>query len=163
MLANFELPKFNQISTLIGHLVRMLAILLVAWISTSIIRRWFPHMRARIVSHMVAQRGGSDVELEKRAATISGILRKTLAVLIWIVAVIMALKEAGFDIASDSCGRRHCRFGCGLWRAESCARHYFRHVYAAGESDSRERRGDSQRHGRTGGSHQHAHDGAARD
>ena len=99
MLANFELPKFEQISTLISHLARMVAILLIAWISTSIIHKWFPHLRERIVRHMIAQRGGTDVELEKRATTISGIIRKTLAVLIWIVAIIMALKEAGFDIA----------------------------------------------------------------
>lgn len=47
---------------------------------------------------MVGQRGGADIELEKRAATLGSILRKTLAVIIWITAVVMALKEAGFDI-----------------------------------------------------------------
>ncbi|MBI1895228.1 MAG: mechanosensitive ion channel family protein [Acidobacteria bacterium] len=40
-----------------------------------------------------------DIELEKRAATLGGILRKTAAVAIWAVASVMALKEAGFDIA----------------------------------------------------------------
>ncbi len=99
MLANFEIPKVAQVYTWAGHLIRIVAILVVAWISVSIIRRWLPHLRERIVKHMVDQRGGTDVELEKRAATIGGIIRKTLAVLIWIMAIIMALKEAGFDIA----------------------------------------------------------------
>jgi small conductance mechanosensitive channel len=47
---------------------------------------------------MTHHRGGADIELEKRAATLSGIFRTTLAVLIWLIAIVMALKEAGFDI-----------------------------------------------------------------
>jgi small-conductance mechanosensitive channel len=98
LLPNISLPDTGQILSLAGHLFRIVFILLVAWITTRLIHHWFPRMRKRIVAHMVAQRGGEDVELEKRAATISGIIRKTLAVAIWILAVIMALKEAGFDI-----------------------------------------------------------------
>jgi len=81
-----------------GHLIRIAVILLGAWIATRIIHRWLPRLHARIVSHMLAERGASDAELEKRASTLGGIIRKTLAVLIWIVAGVMALKEAGFDI-----------------------------------------------------------------
>jgi small conductance mechanosensitive channel len=81
-----------------GHVVRILFILLMAWIITRIIHRWFPKLRAHIVRQMVAQRGGEDMELEKRANTIGSIIRKTMAVVVWILAIIMALKEAGFDI-----------------------------------------------------------------
>jgi small conductance mechanosensitive channel len=104
LLANFEIPKVAQVYTWAGHLIRIVAILVVAWISVSIIRRWLPHLRQRIVKHMVDQRGGTDVELEKRAATIGGIIRKTLAVVIWIVAVIMALILAGAGIVGLAVG-----------------------------------------------------------
>jgi moderate conductance mechanosensitive channel len=99
VLPKFELPNFEQIYTIAGHLIRIVAILLVAWISTAIIHKWLPHLRAQIVKHMIAQRGTDSIELEKRAATLGGIIRKTLAVIIWILAIIMSLKEAGFDIA----------------------------------------------------------------
>lgn len=95
---NFQLPDGDQLYLFAGHLVRILVILLGAWISTGIIHKWFPRLRKRIVSHMVNERGGEDGELEKRAATLGGIIRKTLAVLIWILAGVMAIKEAGFDI-----------------------------------------------------------------
>jgi small-conductance mechanosensitive channel len=81
-----------------GHLIRILVILLAAWIATAIIHRWLPRLHSRIVSQMLGQRGAGDAELEKRASTLGGIIRKTLAVMVWILAGIMALKEAGFDI-----------------------------------------------------------------
>lgn len=98
MLPNIHLPLTGQLYTVAAHAVRIIVILLVAWVISGFIHKWFPHLRSRIVGHMIGQRGGADVELEKRAATVSGIIRKTLVVLIWIVAVIMSLKEAGFDI-----------------------------------------------------------------
>ena len=98
MLPHFALPTTAEIYAFTGHLVRIVVILLAAWIVTTLIHKWFPHLRERIVKHMVQQRGGSDIELEKRAATLSSIIRTALAITIWILAIIMALKEAGFDI-----------------------------------------------------------------
>jgi moderate conductance mechanosensitive channel len=98
MLHNLQLPTLAELYPFIEHLIRIVAILVVAWIASAMVNRWFPHLRARIVAQMVAQRGGEDVELEKRAATLGGILRKTVVVILWLVALIMALKEAGFDI-----------------------------------------------------------------
>lgn len=98
MNLHFAIPNTAEIYAWTGHFVRIIFILLVAWIVTRIIRRWFPHLHRHVVSHMLKQRGGEDVELEKRATTISGIIRKTLSVAVWILAIIMALKEAGFDI-----------------------------------------------------------------
>jgi moderate conductance mechanosensitive channel len=98
VLPNIEIPKFGQIYTFAGHLIRIVAILIVAWVSTRLVHKWFPHLRARIVYHMTEQRGGEDVELQKRAATLGGIIRKSFAVIVWIVATIMSLKEAGFDV-----------------------------------------------------------------
>ena len=39
-----------------------------------------------------------DLELEKRAATLGGIFRKTVVVVIWVVVFMMALEEAGFNV-----------------------------------------------------------------
>lgn len=97
-LPNFTIPTSGQIYGWAGHLIRIVAIVVIAWITTRLIHRWFPHLRMRMVRHMVGQRGGADVELEKRAATLGSIIRRTLAVIVWIVGVIMALKEAGFDV-----------------------------------------------------------------
>jgi small-conductance mechanosensitive channel len=87
---------FDTIYPLIVHAIRMFAILGVAYILTRIVARTVPSVRKYIVSRMT--RTGSNVELEKRAATLGGIFRKTLGAVIWIIAVIMLLKEAGFDI-----------------------------------------------------------------
>ena len=87
---------FDTIYPLIVHALRMLAILGVAYILTRIVSRAVPSVRMHIVNRMT--RTGLNVELEKRAATLGGIFRKTLGIVIWIIAVIMLLKEAGFDI-----------------------------------------------------------------
>jgi small-conductance mechanosensitive channel len=78
------------------HLLRLLVILAVAYIAIKIIESTVPRIRSRIVTQMT--RAGSNIELEKRAATLGGIFRKTVAIVIWIVALIMGLKEVGFDI-----------------------------------------------------------------
>jgi moderate conductance mechanosensitive channel len=95
---HFALPSTAQLYVFAEHIVRIFFILLVAWIITRILNRWFPTLRAHIVKQMLAQRGGEDGELEKRANTIGGIIRKTIATVVWILAAMMALKEAGFNI-----------------------------------------------------------------
>jgi len=57
-------------------------------------------LRARIVRVMTRRTpGASAMELEKRGATIGGIIRRTVKTAIWIVAGVMALNEFDFDIA----------------------------------------------------------------
>ncbi|HWA93059.1 MAG TPA: mechanosensitive ion channel family protein [Terracidiphilus sp.] len=98
LLPSFELPKTEQLYAAAGHAIRIIVILASSWIVTSLLHKWFPRLRMQIVRHMAGQREGVDVELEKRAATLGGIIRKTIAAIIWVVAIIMSLKEAGFDI-----------------------------------------------------------------
>ncbi len=78
--------------------LRIFAILLVALIATKIVSRFIRALRSQIVETMKRRAEGTTLELEKRAATIGGILRKTIGALVWAVAVVMALKEVGFDI-----------------------------------------------------------------
>jgi small-conductance mechanosensitive channel len=100
------LAQIHQIPTwlsfnhpVFAHVVRIAVILVSAYVLNRIIKGLLPRMREQIARRMEALRGGFDGELEKRAATLSAITRKTLGVVIWIVAVIMVLREAGFDIA----------------------------------------------------------------
>ena len=79
------------------HLVRIVAILLGAFIAGKIFNKSIPKIKEQIVENM-KRHGRADIEMEKRAATLSGLFRKTVVVVIWIVAIIMALKEAGFDV-----------------------------------------------------------------
>lgn len=99
VLPSFAIPSSQQVYGAVGHVIRILVILLISWIVTGLIQKYFPRLRTSIVQRMSRHRdGAADVEMEKRAATLSGIFRTTLAVLIWMTAIIMALKEAGFDI-----------------------------------------------------------------
>ncbi len=79
---------------------RALTIFIVALIVVKIVNRSIRLLRRNIVTVMARHEARvSAIELEKRAATIGGILRKTIAIAIWAVAGIMILKEFNFDIA----------------------------------------------------------------
>ncbi len=80
-------------------LARILIILAAAFAASRIAARLVKKTRERIVVMMESHAGGSSLELEKRAATIGGILRKTLGVVIWAIAVAMVLREVEFDVA----------------------------------------------------------------
>ena len=86
-----------ELHPVLFHAIRIAVILGVAYIATRLIVRSVPRIRRGIVRRMT--RNGSNVELEKRAATIGGVFRKSVSAVIWIIAVIMALREGGFDIA----------------------------------------------------------------
>ncbi|HUZ45387.1 MAG TPA: mechanosensitive ion channel family protein [Terriglobia bacterium] len=99
-MLQISIPSGFSVSHLYGlvdHLVRIIAILIGAFIAAKIFHKSIPKIREQIVENM-KRRGRADIELEKRAATLSGLFRKTVVVVIWIVAIIMALKEAGFDV-----------------------------------------------------------------
>lgn len=95
---NFQLPSVSDLYAWAGNAIHIIVVLFVAWVVTRVIRKWFPHLHKRVLAQMLQQRGGADVELEKRAATISGILSKTMLVGIWILACVMAIEQAGFDV-----------------------------------------------------------------
>ncbi len=78
--------------------IKILVVLLLAWIVSSIVNRLIPRVREHLVTTMQRHRG-DDIEMAKRAVTISTLFRRTLSGLIWVVALITALQQAGFDIA----------------------------------------------------------------
>jgi small-conductance mechanosensitive channel len=78
---------------------RVAAILLGAFITTVILNRVIRGIWLYFVRAMQDRDGRRDGELEKQATTIAGILRKTASVVIYAFALVMALRELGFDVA----------------------------------------------------------------
>jgi moderate conductance mechanosensitive channel len=90
-----SLPAFAPV--IVDHSIRIVAILVAAYIAAKILNKSVPTVRTHIIETM-KRHGKADFELEKRAATLSGIFRKTIVISIWVLALVMALKESGFDI-----------------------------------------------------------------
>ncbi len=81
------------------HALRMLIVLFAAWIVVKILRRWVPKMTHSMLRRMTRRSEQKESELAKRAETLTGIIRATLVVVTWTIALVMMLREAGFDIA----------------------------------------------------------------
>ncbi|HKT13420.1 MAG TPA: mechanosensitive ion channel family protein [Terriglobia bacterium] len=93
-----SLASLPQIAPMIiDHAIRIVAILVAAYIAAKLVNKSVSATRTRIIERM-KKYGRADIEVEKRAATLSSILRKTIVITIWLLAVVMALKESGFDI-----------------------------------------------------------------
>lgn len=88
----------ERIYLLAANLFRFLFILLAAYFAARIARRLIRGLRERIIAAMQETAEGQTTELEKRAGTFISVVGKTVAVVIWAVAIVMALKEIGFDI-----------------------------------------------------------------
>ena len=97
MTGYFEL-SIEKLLPLIESAVRILLVLAAALVTVKVVNRSVPKIRSEIVKMMLRHAEGTPGELEKRAATLGGILRKTIAVVVWTVAVITSLKLAGYDV-----------------------------------------------------------------
>ena len=84
-------------ASIVSHAIHVLVILVAAFIAAKILKKSIPGIRVRIIDRM-KKHGRADLEMEKRAATLSGILAKAMVIVIWLIAIVMALKESGFDI-----------------------------------------------------------------
>jgi small conductance mechanosensitive channel len=81
-----------------GPGAKIAGLFLMAWIASRMIHRYIPKVRMRLVKVMQARRHEPDLELDKRAATLGGIFRKTVVVSIWVVVFMMSLEEVGFNV-----------------------------------------------------------------
>ncbi len=81
----------------LSNAVRIALILLFAYIAARAVARLLLGLRSYMVK-MMLKSGGTEYELEKRADTIENLSSKASFVLIWIVAVLMILKEMNFDV-----------------------------------------------------------------
>lgn len=89
---------FDQLPPWVSGLGRVLFILAAAWLGTFVIRRLLRTARLSALTVMMRNAGGSRVELEKRAETVIGTMRKAIVTVVWSIAVVMSLREIGFDI-----------------------------------------------------------------
>jgi len=85
---------------MVAPAIRVALIVFAALVAARLVRGLVPRVRQRAVERMTA--GGARAtagELEKRARTISGIVRKGAVLGIWVVAAMMSAREIGFDLA----------------------------------------------------------------
>src|SRR5690606_21721193 len=77
---------------------RTLLILLAAFIAVKVIGRIIRAFGERVRQTLEESGDESRAEREKRVETLSRVLRLTVSIGIWIVAIMMALKEIGYDV-----------------------------------------------------------------
>ena len=98
MPTRIQLLNFEYYQPMLFNAVRIAFILVFAYFCTRAVNRVLHALRNYTVKMMLKRGGGTEFELEKRAATIGGLARKTLFVLIWAIAWLMVLKEMNFDV-----------------------------------------------------------------
>ncbi|MCB1022318.1 MAG: mechanosensitive ion channel family protein [Acidobacteria bacterium] len=81
-----------------ASLIRMVFILLVAFVATKIIGRIVRLFGDRVRKQLEQNGDESRVEREKRVETLSRVLRLTVNITIWAVAFMLALREIGYDV-----------------------------------------------------------------
>ncbi len=96
--AALELARVERWLPWVFRGVRVIVILAGAWIITFIARRLIRQIRAHAVRAMDRRGDVSEIEMEKRAATVGAVLAKLVTTVIWIVATVMALEELTFDV-----------------------------------------------------------------
>ena len=79
--------------------IRILCVLLFAYLCTLFAGRLVLALRKYTVRMMLKSGGASEYELEKRADTIASVVRKAAYILVWVIAAIMILRELNFDVA----------------------------------------------------------------
>ncbi len=97
-LSNFETSGIEQFYPYLLDLLRAGVVVLGAFIASALTTKLFVKYRNRIVRTMTRSAGDQAEAIEKRADTVGSLLQKTAVTVIWIVAIIMALKEVGFDV-----------------------------------------------------------------
>jgi len=102
LITSLNQPQF--LHTIAVDTVRVLMILLVAWILSRLISRVTAALHKYALK--VMQKRGADPasfdqhrhDIEKRTATLTGVAGRSLSAVIWTFASIMILRELGFDI-----------------------------------------------------------------
>ena len=95
-----ETSLFQTLSTLTSELgqwtvtsLRVVGIVVVAWVLTSVLQRLIRGFRVRIASRL------DDRESVKRAETLGRVFRYLAAVVVWLIAVMLVLSEIGISVA----------------------------------------------------------------
>lgn len=98
MPSRTELFTFDYYLPFIFNATRIGFIVLFAYVATRVAKRLIRALYTHSVRMMIRAGGASEFELEKRARTVTSVVRKGLVALIWALALIMSLKEMNFDV-----------------------------------------------------------------
>ena len=93
-----QLLNPDYYAPVLSNAIRVVFILVFAYLATRTIARLMRALRSYSVKMMLKSGGGNEFELEKRAETIQNLASKALFVLIWIIAGLMILEETNFDV-----------------------------------------------------------------
>lgn len=91
----------EQLGITVDHVfafTRVCVILLLAFIAQALLRRIIRRIKENVLNVM-RRHASSEIEMTKRADTLASIIRKTLTVALWFVAIMTALRQMGFDLA----------------------------------------------------------------
>lgn len=91
-IANFDWES------LMFTLLRVLLIMIFAWIALKVIRRLLRNMERHLL-HSQTGDGEPPTEQAKRVETLVRLVRQGIVVLVWVVAILVVLREFGVDIA----------------------------------------------------------------
>ena len=72
--------------------------LAIAWLLTRLVKWAMLHLRRYAIRIMDRRREGATLELQKRARTVTSALGKTVNTVIWIAAVVIALRELNVHV-----------------------------------------------------------------
>ncbi|HLH41193.1 MAG TPA: mechanosensitive ion channel family protein [Bryobacteraceae bacterium] len=78
--------------------IRVMVILMLAWIFSRVTGRLLAEFRNYTLRIIDRRHEGSTYEMEKRATTLISVLTKISTLLIWLIALVMALSEMNFRI-----------------------------------------------------------------
>jgi small-conductance mechanosensitive channel len=92
-----QLLNPDYYAPVLSNAVRVVLILVFAYVATRAVARMLVGMRNYCVK-MMLKSGGTEYELEKRAETIQNLSRNAFFVVIWMIALLMILKEMNFDV-----------------------------------------------------------------
>ncbi len=93
-----ELLNPDYYAPILSNALRIVAILVLAYIASRAIHRLLLTLRGYAVKMMLKSGGGNAFELEKRAETIANLTGKFFFIFIWLIAGLMILKEMNFDV-----------------------------------------------------------------
>ncbi len=92
-----QIPLLKEWHVEIVRGIRIVMLLAGAWLTTHIVRRLIGGA-GDYAMRMMLKHGGAQAELDKRARTIARVLSRAASLMIWSLAVVMALKEMDFDV-----------------------------------------------------------------
>jgi small-conductance mechanosensitive channel len=137
-----QLLNPDYYAPVLSNAIRVVFILVFAYLATRAIARLMRALRSYSVKMMLKSGGGNEFELEKRAETIQNLASKALFVLIWIIAGLMILEEMNFDVRPLLAGAAGGRGGSRRGHRPRSAEHHQGcpgwHVSNDGESDPRQ-------------------------